>query len=781
MYGIMIGSIVDDSTLQPIDSAMVICQSLSTNFQKNVFSGRKGNFEIDALPFGWYRLKVLHEGYNNYVLDSIHIRAERFDFNIGDVKLKTKSTALDEVIVYAEKPLIENKDDKVIFNVGESVLANSSSTADLIKNLPLISNDPNGKLLLKGKEPKILIDDKPTELTAQQLTDLLESLPGSSIEKIELMTNPPPQFAGEPGGVINIVTKKSKIGFTGRINFSVGTRGDANFSTFVSYRSKKTSYTLNVGVARNRLIGENSSIRTNYYRDSSNQLQIQNTFINTNLRPNWRLQVDHEFNKKSNLNLVYQANINLFDNSSNTVYTNYNRDAIAYKQSKRDLENTGFGLHHQFNFSYTFKPNQTAEQLKIIGNYNVGNQDNERNFFQQFFAGANVMAYDDSSQQQATLNSNYQYSLRINYDKPLGKKFQLSSGASYSVQQYNNALNTFFQRKSDGVFDLNDLLSNEYIFKLDVAIVRAAITYRVPKKWRFTIGAQAEQTLNAFDFIRGNASDVKTNYFNILPNLTIRKELSERANIALVYRATIRRPGVGELNPNIDYNDPYNLRFGNPYLDPSLSDNWDLNWSYNKGKYNFNASVGYNKVKDIFNTIRTLITQGKTQVTWQNIANRTEYEASVWGGISINKKWRVNSSMGYSFNKYNEQEKQLYKYRDGSNFYTTLNSTFTPNTLTNIELNVRYNSFADPQGRSRSNVSMSFGFLKRFLQRRLSVGINIIDPIFRQQFTSFTFGNNFQLESRNASNTRNYKISVSYQLNKVVQANRISKVVPKTK
>jgi ferric enterobactin receptor len=91
---------------------------------------------------------------------------------------------LQDIIVYSEKPLIENKDGKITFNVGESALSAGSTTAELLKNMPLVQNDPNGKILLKGKEPKILIDDKPTDLTAQQLNDLLESLQEVVLKKL---------------------------------------------------------------------------------------------------------------------------------------------------------------------------------------------------------------------------------------------------------------------------------------------------------------------------------------------------------------------------------------------------------------------------------------------------------------------------------------------------------------------------------------------------------------------------------------------------------------------
>jgi hypothetical protein len=193
-------------------------------------------------------------GFADLQIDSIYLREERYDFNLGDLKLNISGAASSEVIVYAEKPLIENKDDKIIFNVGESALSGGATTAELLKNMPLINNDPNGKILLKGKEPRILIDDKPTDLNAQQLQDLLESLPGNSIDKIEVMTNPPPQYATETGGVINIVTKKGKIGWVGRVNVSAGTRGESSTYANGSYRNQKLVLNLNGGVGVSTMV-----------------------------------------------------------------------------------------------------------------------------------------------------------------------------------------------------------------------------------------------------------------------------------------------------------------------------------------------------------------------------------------------------------------------------------------------------------------------------------------------------------------------------------------------
>lgn len=772
--GIIIGSILTAEG-KPASFASVEVRLLDdSTYRKKSVSNKNGAFEFTELRFGYYRLSSAYVGHAAFTLDSIYLRAERFDFNLGDIKLKT-SGELDEVVVYAEKPLIDTRDGKITYNVGESALSGGATTAEIIKSMPLISNDPNGKILLKGKEPKILIDDKPTDLNAQQLADLLESLPGSSIEKIELMTNPPPQYANEAGGVINIVTKKGKIGLVGRVNLSTGSRGEGNLGANISYRKQKLSLNLNVGVGVSKFRGQSYSRRENYYKDSTSYFHTDGKFTNKNLRPNIRTQVDYELNKYHSLNLTYQGNLNFFDNNSETRYTNLNNNKEVYKLSTREIGSKGTGYSHGVTFTYSLKGKKAGETLRIISSGNIGKNEQDRDFFQQFLNPDFVPTGVDSSQLQLTNNKSKAYSVRLNYDKPLKwKGTNLSTGISYVVNDYHNILNTSFFKKIDSSFVPNDLLSTDFEFHQSVLQGRIALSFNLPKEWKITAGVIAEQTIMEFEFTKGNGDDVKNDYSNILPHINIRKEFNKEWNTSLVYRANIRRPGIGELNPAIDYGDPYNVRFGNPYLSPQVANNFDWNLSMHKGKYYFNTSIGYNRVNDVFNTVRNLVEAGKTEVTWQNISDRNEYEASIWGGYTFSKKFRVNASTGYTFNEYGEKEKQLYKYRDGGTFYTSFNYNYTPSSVLTFEGNARFNSFADPQGRSRSNLHMNIGVQRKFFNKRLNVSLNIIDPFRPQQFTTFTYGRNFLLESHNQTRTRNVRLAVSYQLNKVVQKKSVT-------
>ncbi|HEY0355144.1 MAG TPA: carboxypeptidase-like regulatory domain-containing protein, partial [Flavisolibacter sp.] len=192
--GIIIGNVLDEKS-QALEGATVQLHKMTDSSSgRSVTTDKNGAFQLTGIEFGYYRLKLSFIGFQTLTLDSIHFRAERFDFNLNDVVLKMISAEqekMEEVVIYLEKPLIQSKDGNITFNAGESALSAGSNASELLTNVPLVTRDPTGKLLVRGKEPKILIDDKPVELNLEQLQDLLESMPGSSIEKIEVMTNPP--------------------------------------------------------------------------------------------------------------------------------------------------------------------------------------------------------------------------------------------------------------------------------------------------------------------------------------------------------------------------------------------------------------------------------------------------------------------------------------------------------------------------------------------------------------------------------------------------------------
>ena len=764
--GIITANVLD-STKKALNgvSVQLISMKDSVTF-KNTVTDKEGSFTITEIPFGYYRLRLSYVGMQTITLDSIFFRTERFDFNLNDLIMKLKkSESLDEIIVYAEKPLIESKEGNITFNAGESALAAGSNASDLLESVPLVSKDASGKITVRGKEPKVLIDDKPVELNLQQLQDLLESMPGSSIEKIEVMTNPPPQYANEQGGVINIVTKKGKVGRSGRINFSAGTRGEGSLNGNFNYRKQGLSLSINAGAGYSRLLGNGYSIRNNIYADSSNFFKTYNQFENKGLKPNFRINLNYDINKNNLLSVTLSYNQNDYDNFSSTEYKNFNKSNELWRYSRRDVGTTGDNYSPNLSFSYTWK-GKPGETVKVITGLNYSASNSDRDFYQQYFNPDGTPNGTDSTQQQlydTKINGHY---VRLSYDKMLdNKKTFISLGSAYNRSNNHVVTDASYKKKPEGIMLPLDILSNNFWFHQTVSNLRASIKQVMKGEFSITAGTSLEKTDIFFELLK-DGKEAKNNYWTLMPFANINKTWREKLSITLAYRRSINRPGIGQLNPTVDFSDPYNIRFGNEKLEASTAHNFDLVLGRTKPKYFINLGMGYNIVEDVFSTVRTLQPDGKTQVTWENISGRKEYEISTWNGVTLTKKLKLNFSTSYNYNKYSNFDKTVRKFRDGGSFTSNLSYNFIPTDMWSFTGRFNLNRFANPQGYARWTTSMNIGLQRKFFSKKLVITINAIDPFVQQRNRSYTYGTNFNLESFSTTQTRNYRLSVAYNFTK---------------
>ncbi len=714
----IIGYVVDSETNKPIPSATItLHNNIDAAFSKTTISSKDGAFLFEQLPFGYYNLQFTSIGYGSLNLDSIYIRADRFDFDLNEIKLSKTTAQLSEIIIYVEKPLIESRDGKIIFNAGESALSAGATTTELLKQTPLINVDNDGKVMLRGKDVKVLIDDKPIELNGKQLQDLLESMPGSMIDKIEVMTTPPPQYANERGGVINIVTKKGRVGMNGRFNINYGTRGEAGLNASFGYRKNKFALNVSSGYGYNEYEGNSYSNRQNIYRDSINYFNIIAANNNNTRRPNARVSLDYDFSKLNNLNVTFFYNANNAAGYSNNEYTNLNRLNAIYKLSERFISTATNSHNPNLNFTYTLKTKNPGEVFKIVSGINFNASDIDKVFFQKFLNPDNTDTGIDSTQQQITIVRSNNYNIRINYDKPFSKKLSFNVGAHGSWLLSHNILNTDFLKKPEMIFIKNAVLSNNLKYHQSVYALRVALRYDIMKEFYVNGGLQVEETATHFDIQKSN-DRYANNYKSLLPFATVMKKWENDVSVTASYKRTIQRPGLNELNPSVDYSDPYNRRFGNPFLLPYFTDNFDfIVGKWNK-LYYLNASIGYDVLQNIYSQLRTLQPDGKTDITWQNISGRKEYQASTWGGYTISKKSKINLSLGYTYNVYSRHDRDVRKFRNRGSFFSTLNSSYQFTDLLNSNASFTFNKFANPQGSVRTALSMNIGAQQKFFNKK---------------------------------------------------------------
>jgi len=772
--GIIAGNVLEESTGKALAAATVDLVSLTdpARAARSVITNATGEFVFSNLETGVYRLRISNIGFNTLSIDSIRLRPDRNDFSLNDLKLSPKMGEMQAAIVYAEKPLIQSKAGNLTFNAAESPLSAGASANELLKNVPLVSTDADGNLTVRGKQPKVLIDEKPVNLNARQLQDLLDALPGNMIEKIEVMTNPPPQYANEEGGVINITTRKGKIGIGGRLSIYGGTRGETGAGFNGNYRDRKWAINLSGGEGYNLYKGDGYSKRENIYADSTNFLNTTNSYRNRNTRPNGRLSVDYDLDKNNSLNAVIQFNRNDFRNHSLTEYTNINHTGSIEQLSDRDKLSKGSNSNPNFSLTYRHRGSQPGEDLQIIASYDYSDNRVRRDFNQAYFYPDHTPTGTDSIQQQENDSRIKGYNVRADYNKPLiGQKTFLYLGSFYNYSGNRIDVTTKFLHQPDSSWVLSDPLSSYLRFTQTVTDLKGSLRQVFGKGYTLTAGTAVERTGVAFDLF-SLKRDTANHYWDWLPFANFNKTWESQWSITMVYRRTIRRPGINELNPSIDYSDPYNLRFGNPALQASLSDNFECYVGKNTSKFYLNYSISYNKVQDIFSQIQTLLPDGVTQTTWRNISDRKEYSTSTWTGYTFSRAFRLNAGASYTFSQYSTFDHQTNNYHDGGSLYSNFNCTYTPTRLWNITGSFLLNRYANPQGNSSGYVSMNMGIQRKFFDRKFIVTLNITDPFVQQQSLSTTYGNGFNQESYSSTQTRNFRLTLSYDLNHVIDAGR---------
>ncbi|RYF09323.1 MAG: TonB-dependent receptor, partial [Flavobacteriales bacterium] len=244
--GKITGTIVDGQTNEtiPYASALVLDKKTKATV-KMVQTDLEGKFTINNLPKGVYTFKASYVGFQTMVRDSVSISDAVKEINLGSIKMKTgKGNLLNEVTITAAKPTMQLGIDKKVFSVDQSLVSEGGSATDLLQNVPSVQTDMEGNVSLRGSSGvRVLIDGKPSLIAGGNVAQILQSIPASSIESVELITNPSAKYDAEgQSGIINIVLKKNKkLGFNGSLALTAGNRENYNANTSLSFQNSKVN------------------------------------------------------------------------------------------------------------------------------------------------------------------------------------------------------------------------------------------------------------------------------------------------------------------------------------------------------------------------------------------------------------------------------------------------------------------------------------------------------------------------------------------------------------
>src|SRR6476659_2422536 len=214
----MSGTVSDSSKPLPLVTVRLL-KTNNTTLLQTTLSKDNGSFELNKPDTGQYVLSFTHTGFEEKKI-TISVDSQPGNMQVEPVQLLRLTGVLKEVVVTSQRPMIEQSDDKIVFNVGDDPTAKSETAIEILRRTPFVTVDGDDNIKVNGKSNfKVLLNGRETAMFARNITEALRGFPGALISKIEVITNPSAKYDGEGiGGLINIITKKKVAGYNGTIS-----------------------------------------------------------------------------------------------------------------------------------------------------------------------------------------------------------------------------------------------------------------------------------------------------------------------------------------------------------------------------------------------------------------------------------------------------------------------------------------------------------------------------------------------------------------------------------
>jgi outer membrane receptor protein involved in Fe transport len=737
--GTVTGTLVDAASNQPLELATVALVRKSDNHAvKSMQTDLQGKFSLTGIEDGQYLLRATYVSYLSFVKDSINVTPSRRAINLGNIKLRQGKGLLKEVVVTAQKSQISLGIDKKSFNVEQSLVSQGGSATDLLSNVPSVQVDVDGNLSLRGSSNvRVLINGKPSALTGGNIADILQSIPASSIETIEVITNPSSKYDAEgQSGIINIVLKKNvQKGFTGSASASVGTQSTYNGNFNIAYQNSKVNVYANYSYRKGTRLGDGFSNKTTIADSiSQTQNQTQNqqfTFTGQNIRTGIDLNLDPA------TTLGFSTNINIRDRNrlqNGTTLITQNGDLL--QRINQNNASNGSGTNLDFNLDFDHKYKKKGEELTANINYGTDKNNNFDDLFSEYYDYASPL-YTRTEQNNTTVGKGRNWNLQADYTLPFANG-KLEAGVRSTINNSDDNFVVDTLNGGSGGFDYNPFLSNRFLYKENV---NAAYTNYQHQFGNFGVqlGLRLEDAHIRTSLIDSVTVPHKQDYFRIYPSVFLTDKLSENQTLQLSYSRRVSRPRDRQLSPFLDQSDRLNYQQGNPDLRPEDTHSFELSYINYWKSVTLTSSLYYRLTNGNIQRITTPLSPTNldtTLTTFENLKSASN------AGYELIARVSPSSVIDFTGNV-----NVYYRHIDGDaglNIATTSGYAWNGNITANvkpfkkfgIQLRGDYQGpQVIPQGRMRSMYGVDGG-VKYDLTKTLSLSGNVRDIFNTRKFRS---------------------------------------------
>ena len=712
-----------------------------------------------------YYINILGLGKKEY--KSVNFKGS---INLGTITVKQSVNAIGEIEIKGKKPFIEKTGRGMTINVSESPVLANSNTKEVLEKIPGVVVNQDGSLTLKGKsEIQIFIDGKRTNMSQEDLMRLLETMPSSEIERVEVFEIPPAKFdASGTGGIINLVTKKGlRLGLNGNIGVRAGYGNSHKFVPWINanYRNEK----LNVFGSTyyyNKIFDHRGTADMKMEIDSDtssffNKYQKNHHSIGNGAR----FGLDYAVTPKVTIGyLTNFYNGRLFGWQPSTVnVTGPQAQNYDFINATQNFDIRWSGHTHNINFQKEFSKDASLN-LDVDVAFRKNSRDNDN--LNEFYAGSAKLTPFYIEQLGATTNNIA--AAKLDYENVLGKHWKIETGLKSS---YVKTDNTFKALEGTSSTDATEDLTAANTFKYE-EIITAAYFSAVRKwkeNWTIDLGVRAENTI-ANGTSPTTTTSFNKKYLNFFPNVALSYAIPKKYSFSSAFTRRINRPRYYQLNPFQSQTNQFNFHQGNPDLNPQYTNSLNLTYGLLDAFY---LTVSASKTQDLMNNVVQQIEEEQRQIhTMENLDKFENYNVNAYIPFTI-KKWyqgSINATLyrnkltsnldwgvvGYELVSYNISTQHQFK----------LPKDFS------IELSGFYNSdsywsiwFVEP------HYKIDLGFAKKYKDFRFNLALKDIFNI--REGNGGLFQDNIQTTTTYKPESRKVILSINYRFgNKNVKGSR---------
>ncbi len=769
------GKVVDPTTNTPVPYATIALFPQGANKPVDgTVADDQGKFQIKGIAAGNYKLTISFIGYETLERTGIEITEKGNDVDLGTIQLVSATTELEEVVVQGQKALIEEKVDRTIYNAENDVTTKGGDATDVLRRVPLLSVDLDGNVTLRGSQNiRVLIDNKPSTITANSIGDALKQIPADQIKSVEVITSPSAKYDAEgTGGIINIITKKNNLqGAALNIDAGVGLRG-SNLGLNANLRRGKMGFSLGgFGRAGYNIHGNFTNNQLVQSPDGSEILTTQEADTRTNmLFGRYKLGWDFTINKYNWVSAsVSYGTRNMRNRQDDLLTTSYENDMLLSSNLRNvNVDDLSGTVDVSLNYTRTFEKPQKEFSILTLYSRNTRTNDFVNNLIEQ----------NDDELFNSIKNENQSYNeevtVQADYQTPIGdgKTQMLEFGGKNILRIVSSDYKYFVSDETGGDYIPveNTNFTNIFNYRQNIAAGYLSYTLNFLKNYSIKAGARYEYTTIGADFQDEREVEIPS-YGVLVPSVNLSRKLKNGNMIKAAYNRRIQRPSLQFLNPNIQASNPLNITQGNPDLAPEYTNNYEVSYSTFLKNVTLNFSGFVRNTTGAIQPIRSVLGQDTIYTTYENIGKENAYGLSVFTNIDISKKFTLNGGIDTYYSVLNNNDPNpLY---NASNEGWVVSGRMFGSYQFADTWGVQFFGFArgrqvQLQGYQGGFAFYSLGIKKDFNEKKGSIGLgleNFLTP--EMKIRSEVISPTITQHTTNTMNILSFRVNFSYQIGKL--------------